>query len=70
MLPSAKELKMDHDKLKEFSHLSAVITSGIECLLNAQDLLVDLMCKQCDIPVIMKPQIIEDMNKVIGVNKI
>lgn len=60
---------MNHDKLHEYSHISAVITAGMESLFKAQELLVELMCKECDIPHAMKEQLIDDMNKVIGVKK-
>lgn len=61
---------MDHKKLEEFSQLSAVIGSGLDALLKAQELSIDLMCKYCDIPIEMKPQMIEDMNKVMGIKKL
>jgi hypothetical protein len=61
---------MNHDKLKEYSMVSAIITSSLEGLFKAQELLVDLMCRECDIPVEMKKHMIDDMNKVIGVQKL
>ena len=61
---------MNHDKLKEFSMISAVIASSLEGMFKAQDLLVDLMLKECDIPAEMKETMIDDMNKVIGVKKL
>ena len=61
---------MNHDKLKEFSMISAVITSSLEGMFKAQDLLVDLLLKECDIPAEMKKTMIDDMNKVIGVQKL
>lgn len=61
---------MNYDKIKEFSMISAVITSGLESMFQAQYLLVDMMCRECDMPLEMKEQILNDMNKVIGVKKI
>lgn len=61
---------MNHDKLKEFSKIAAMITSSMEGLLKAQDALVDLLLKECDIPAALKETMIEDMNKVIGVQKL
>ncbi len=61
---------MNHTKMQDFSKIAAVITSSMEGLLKAQELLVELMCKECDIPLSIKPQMIEDMNKVIGVRKV
>ena len=58
---------MNHDKLNEFSKVTACIGSCLDGLLQAQELLVELMCKECDIPLAIKPQMIEDMNKVMGV---
>lgn len=58
---------MNHNKMQEFSKIAAMITSSMEGLLKAQELLVEIMCKECDIPLALKPQMIEDMNKVIGV---
>ena len=58
---------MNHDKLNEFSKVTACIGSCLDGLLQAQELLVELMCKECDIPLSIKPQMIEDMNKVMGV---
>lgn len=61
---------MNHDKLQEFSRISAIITSSLEGLFTAQSLLVELLCKECDIPLGMKEMLIMDMNKVIGVKKL
>ena len=61
---------MRHDKLQEFSKIAAGITAAMDCLIQVQSLFVDLLLKECDIPAEMKETMIEDMNKVIGVNKI
>lgn len=61
---------MKHDKLQEFSKIAAGITAAMDCLIQVQELLVDLLLKECDIPDEMKETMIEDMNKVIGLNKI
>lgn len=58
---------MNHDKLNEFSKVTACIGSCIDGLLQAQDMLAELMCKHCDIPLSLKPKMIEDMNQVMGV---
>lgn len=60
---------MNHDKMKEFSKVTAIIGSSMSGLLQAQDLMMELMCKECDIPLEMKEGMIEDMNKVIGIQK-
>lgn len=56
--------------MQEFSIIAATITSALEGLFKAQESLVELMCKECDIPVEFKPQMVEDMNNVIGVKKL
>lgn len=61
---------MKHDKLQEFTKISAMITSSLEGLFTAQSLLVELLCKECDIPLGMKEMLITDMNNVIGVIKL
>ncbi len=61
---------MNHEKLQEFSKIATMITSSMEGLLKAQDALVDLLLKECDIPEQLKETMIQDMNKVIGVHKI
>ena len=61
---------MNHDKLRQYSHVSAVIGSGIASLLKAQDLLIDLMYKECDIPESIKKTMADDMNGIIGIKKL
>jgi len=61
---------MKHDKLQEYSKIAAGITAPMDTLIQVQSLFVDLLLKECDIPVEMKETMINDMNKVIGVNKI
>lgn len=61
---------MNHDKLKEYSKIAAMVTVGLESLLKAQDLLAMRMCIECEIPVEMKAQMIEDMNKAIGIKRV
>ena len=58
---------MNHDKLNDFSKITACIGSCLAGLLDAQEMLVELMCKQCDIPLELKPKMLEDMNQVMGV---
>ena len=61
---------MNHEKLQEYSKIAAGITAAMDCLIQVQSLFVDLLLKECDIPKEMKETMIQDMNKVIGVNKI
>lgn len=61
---------MDHDKLQDFLKISAIIATSLDGLLHAQSLLVELLCKECEIPLGMKEMIIMDMNNVIGVKKL
>lgn len=61
---------MNKEKLEEFSKITASIGSVIDGLLKTQELLVNLMCKECGIPYGMKGKIIEDMNKVMGIKAI
>jgi len=61
---------MDRDKLEQFSKITACIGSCMDGLLQAQELLVDLMCRECDIPLEMKGTMIDDMNKVMGIKKL
>ena len=61
---------MNHNKLEEFAKLTACIGACMDGLLQAQELLVDLMCKECDIPIEMKETMINDMNKVMGIQKL
>lgn len=62
-----KGVNMNHERLNEFSKITACIGSCMDGLLQAQEMLVELMCKYCDIPLALKPQMIEDMNKVMGI---
>ncbi len=61
---------MNHDKLQEFSKITAGIGACMDGLLQVQQLLVELMCKECDIPLEMSQHMIDDMNKVMGIKKI
>lgn len=61
---------MNQEKIQEFAMITAVIGSGISSLLQAQDLLVDMMCKECNIPLSMKKSMLENMNKTIGIQKL
>lgn len=61
---------MNHDKLQEYSKLTACIGAAMDGLLQAQEMLVDLMCRECDIPIEMKETMISDMNKVMGIKKL
>lgn len=61
---------MNHKKLEEFSRISARISTAMEGLLHAQEMLVELLCKDCDIPLEMKHPMIDDMNKAIGIKKL
>lgn len=61
---------MNHEKLREFSVIAATISACMEGLLKAQELLVDLICKECDIPEEMKTIMIDDMNKAMGIKKL
>ena len=58
---------MKREKFEQYSKLTACIGSCMDGLLQAQDMLVTLMCEQCDIPIALKPQMIEDINKVMGI---
>ena len=61
---------MNHHKLQEFSKLAACIGACMDGLLQAQELLVDLMCRECDIPIEMKETMINDIKKVMGIKKL
>ena len=61
---------MSRNKLEEFSKITACISAGIDGLLKAQELMIDLMCKECGIPESLKPELIEDMNKTVGIKKL
>ncbi len=61
---------MNHNKLEEFAKLTACIGVCMDGLLQTQELLVDLMCRECDIPIEMKETMINDMNKVMGIQKL
>lgn len=61
---------MDRNKFEEYSKLTACIGACMDGLLQAQELLVDLMCRECDIPIELKPQLLEDMNKTMGIKKL
>ncbi len=61
---------MNKEKFNEYSRLTACIGSCMDGLLQAQEMLVNLMCRECDIPIELKPQMIEDMNKVMGIKKL
>jgi hypothetical protein len=61
---------MNKEKFQEYSKLTACIGSCMDGLMQAQEMLVDLMCRECDIPIEMKPQLLEDMNKCMGIKKI
>lgn len=61
--------RMDHKKLEQFAEITAAIGSSIDTLLKAQELLVQLMCEQCTIPIDMKQDIINNMNHIIGIKK-
>lgn len=61
--------RMNHEKLEQFSQITAAIGSGIDALLQAQELLVQLMCEQCNIPIEMKQDIINNMNHIIGIKR-
>lgn len=62
--------RMDHEKLNQFSEITAQIGSGMDALLKAQELLVQLMCEQCNIPIEMKEKMIDDMYHIIGIKKL
>lgn len=64
------ENKVNHAKLQEYSKIAAGITAAMDTLLQVQSLFVDLLLKECDIPVQMKDDMIKDMNKRIGEIKI
>ncbi len=57
---------MNHDKLQEYSKIAAGITCAMDTLIAVQSLFVDLLLKECDIPIEMKETMIKDMNKCIG----
>lgn len=57
---------MNHAKLQEFSKIAAGITAAMDTLIQVQSLFVDLLLKECDIPVQLKEQMLNDMNKFIG----
>lgn len=61
---------MNHKKLEEFSKITAGIGACMDGLLQVQELLVDLLLKECDIPLQMKQTMIDDMNKVMGIKKL
>lgn len=61
---------MNHEKLREYSKIAAGITAAMDTLIQTQSFFVDLLLKECDIPMEMKETMIQDMNKVIGVDKI
>lgn len=61
---------MNHVKLQEYSKIAAGITAAMDTLIQVQSLFVDLLLKECDIPVEMKEGMIRDMNKQIGVNEL
>ena len=58
------------NKLEQFSEITACIGVCMAALFEAQKMLVDLMCEECNIPSDMKPTILNDMNKVMGVKKL
>ena len=57
---------MNHDKLQEFSKIAAGITAAMDTLIQVQSLFVDLLIKECDMPIEIKKIMLEDMNKFIG----
>lgn len=61
---------MNHDKLNEFSKITACIGSCMDGLLLAQEMMVDLMCRECNIPIELKEKMIYDMNYVMGIKKL
>jgi len=61
---------MNHEKLKDFYEINAIIGNCVAGLLKAQELLVELMCNNCDIPTEMKDTLITDMNQLIGIKKL
>ena len=61
---------MKHEKLQEFSKITAGITAAMDTLIQVQSLFVDLLLKECDIPVKMKEGMIRDMNKQIKVHEL
>ena len=61
---------MNHSKLQEYSKIASGITVAMDTLIQVQELFVDLLLKECDIPHEMKETMIQDMNKVIGVVKL
>lgn len=65
-----KGVIMDQDKVQEFAKLTASISSSMAGLLDAQKLLVKLMCKEGGFPLEMQETMINDMNKVIGIKKL
>lgn len=61
---------MNHAKLEQFSKITAAIGACMDGLLQAQELLVELMCQECDIPLELKSKMVDDMNKVMGIKKL
>lgn len=57
---------MNHDKLQEFSKIAAGITAAMDTLIQVQSLFVDLLIKECDMPIEIKEVMLKDMNKFIG----
>lgn len=57
---------MNHDKLQEYSKIAAGITAAMDTLIQVQSLFVDLLIKECDMPLEIKEIMLKDMNKFIG----
>jgi hypothetical protein len=61
---------MNNDKMNEFTKIAAQIGSSMEGLLNAQELLMDLMLKECAMNEELKPHLLENMYAVMGFKKL
>ena len=54
---------MDHEKFKDFSFIALKMSQTIQHMLITQEEFVINMCKECDIPLSMKNQILKDLNR-------
>ena len=57
---------MDHEKFEVYTRLFSEMSTSLVALLRMQEALVETACRECDIPLSMKSQIIADLNKAIG----
>lgn len=59
------------DEIKnQFSEIQAQISYGIECMLNAQEKLADLMCHQLNLPLEAKDYVLTQIHKLTGIKRV